>query len=213
MKPDHLDRASRMFRLGGAAAGLVCAALITSCGRAADTDSTVANTTAAAPSANLQTTATQPAAKAQPQASLTAGVAHCAPPDGGAPWVETGRVADQNRTYVMLAHRDDPTWLEGALVLLAEGGCQSEVLGHDASAAVGSGMPRLDDAAYARLVDQDFQWRVDRSGGVAELARALVEGDSDHIQECGPGEYAGCVPTWFAVRMRARGVRVDPPSS
>lgn len=211
---DGVDSALRA-RNRCAFVSMTYAALLTACGSVTHTDRTVTETAPSTGLPNSQGSNAEPtrAQNGLTEARVSSELAHCAPKTDGPPWVETGRVDDQNRSIVMLAHADDPTNLEGALVLLAEGSCQADLLGPNVSASAGSGMPRPNDGAYARLVDQDFQWRVARSGGVERLANALVEGDADHIEECAPGAYAGCVPTWLADRLRSRGMRVDPPSS
>ena len=81
---------------------------------------------------------------------------------------------------------DDAALMDALWSLVAERGWQSTTLPALAERA-GIDLPTLRGAVptkfsllcrHARLVDQDFQWRVDRSGGVEAFATALVEGDT-----------------------------------
>lgn len=165
-----------------------------------------------APSDPASGSSQSPAATAaSPPLSET--VALCAPPDGGRPWAETGRVTDGGDTYVMLEHVDagrsvDP---EYGLVRLAEGGCEHQTVNYDDLGA-NSTMRRPGGRAWEDLVDQNFAWHAVQSGSAAAYADAVRAAHGGELVECSPGEARGsCVPTWRARPFAQAGIEVGVP--
>lgn len=157
----------------------------------------------------LQETARPDAATSAPLGPLDPAVAACAPPDGGRPWTETGRVDDDGHVYVSLEHADAGASADFSLaaVMLTGGRCEGEVISGPGAPAI-SRMRIANDTAWASLVDQSFNWHVAQSGGALPFAD-ILRAAYGSLAECAPGQDAGtCAPTWLAVRLRRAGVDV-----
>ena len=160
------------------------------------------------PGAALQTPAAT-SADISPVEPLAPDVAMCAPPASGVPWAEVARLDDDGNTYVLLEHADAgaSASFDSAVVLLAEGGCEYEIVSGPGSGAR-SEMRRPSDDAWDELVDGSFTWHVAQSGGVEAFADVQRRAHGGTFAECAPGEERACVPTWLALRFRRAGVDV-----
>lgn len=153
-----------------------------------------------------------PGADIPPVEPLSPEVAACAPPATGAPWAEVARADDGGNMYVLLEHADAgaSTDFSLAVVLLAEGGCEHEVVSGPGAGA-SSAMRRPSDEVWDELVDGSFTWHVNQSGGVEAFADVQRRAHGGTLAECAPGaDPDTCVPTWLALRFRRAGVDVAP---
>lgn len=119
---------------------------------------------------------------------------------------------DDGSTYVFLEHADagPSATFDSAVVLLAEGGCEYEIVSGPGSDSP-STMRRPSDGAWDELVDGSFTWHVNQSGGVEAFADVQRQAHGGALAECASGDVPDtCVPTWLALRFRRAGVEVTP---